>query len=101
MIQSDWVGYYTIYENHSISAYQILLKSVTEQVIFGVSVTIATAKSGDHDYHLHLVEQHNTGPTTTMTLTAYVALCSGPMGKPVQPQLVVLGSMSLGGSCIT
>ncbi len=60
----------------------------------------ATAKSGDHDYHLHVVELHNTGPTNTMTLAAFVALCSGLLGKPVQSQLVVLGSMSLGGSIV-
>ena len=60
----------------------------------------ASVKTGDHDYHLHIVELHNTGPTTAMTLTAFVALCSGVLGKPVQSQLVVLGSMSLGGSII-
>ena len=35
-----------------------------------------------------------------MTLAAFVALCSGILGKPVQSQMVVLGSMSLGGSII-
>ena len=35
-----------------------------------------------------------------MTLTAFVALCSAVLGKPVQSQLVVLGSMSLGGSIV-
>ena len=60
----------------------------------------ATAKSGDHDYHLHVVELHNTGPTTTMTLAAFIALCSGLLGKPVQSQIVVLGSMSLGGNIV-
>jgi ATP-dependent Lon protease len=35
-----------------------------------------------------------------MTLSAFVALCSGLLAKPVQSQLVVLGSMSLGGSII-
>jgi ATP-dependent Lon protease len=60
----------------------------------------ASAKPGDHDFHLHVVELHNSGPTTAMTLTAFVALCSGILGKPVQSQLVVLGSMSLGGSVI-
>ena len=58
----------------------------------------ASVKAGDHDYHLHIVELHNTGPTTTMTLAAFVALCSGVLGKPLQSQLVVLGSMSLGGN---
>ena len=60
----------------------------------------ASMKAGDHDYHLHIVELHNTGPTTAMTLSTFVALCSGVMGKPLQSQMVVLGSMSLGGSII-
>jgi len=60
----------------------------------------ATPKSGDHDYHLHVVELQNTGPTTTMTLAAFTALCSGLIGKPLQSQLVILGSMSLGGNIV-
>ena len=60
----------------------------------------ASVKAGDHNYHLHIVELHNTGPTNMMTLTAFVALCSAVLGKPVQSQLVVLGSMSLGGSIV-
>ena len=57
-------------------------------------------KAGDHNYHLHVVELHNTGPTHAMTLAAFVALCSAVFGKPLQHQMVVLGSMSLGGSII-
>ena len=60
----------------------------------------ASAKPGDHNFHLHIVELHNTGPTNAMTLCAFVALCSGILGKPVQSQLVVLGSMSLGGNIV-
>jgi ATP-dependent Lon protease len=60
----------------------------------------ASAKPGDHNFHLHVVELHNTGPTTAMTLTAFVALCSGILSKPVQSQLIILGSMSLGGNII-
>jgi len=60
----------------------------------------ASVKVGDHDYHLHIVELHNTGPTAAMTLTAFIALCSAVMGKPLQSQMVVLGSMSLGGNII-
>ena len=55
-------------------------------------------KTGDQNYHLHVVELHNTGPTTDMTLATFVAMCSAGFGKPVQEQLVVLGTMSLGGS---
>ncbi len=60
----------------------------------------ASAKPADHNFHLHVVELQNTGPTTAMTLATFVALCSGILGKTVQSQMVVLGSMSLGGSII-
>jgi len=43
---------------------------------------------------------HNTGPTTATTLAAFVALCSALLGKPLQQQMVVLGSMSLGGNIV-
>ena len=58
----------------------------------------ASIKPGDHDYHLHIVELHNTGPTTAMTPGRFVALCSAVLGKPIQSQMVVLGSMRLGGN---
>jgi len=35
-----------------------------------------------------------------MTLASFVALCSGLFGKPIQQQMVILGSMSLGGSIV-
>ncbi|WP_354268816.1 protease Lon-related BREX system protein BrxL [Bradyrhizobium japonicum] len=62
-----------------------------------VSVSV---KSGDHDYHVQVVELNNTGPTTSLTLSSFVALCSGALGKSIQPQMVVLGSMSLGGNIV-
>ncbi len=60
----------------------------------------AAAKAADHDYHLHIVELHNSGPATVMTLAAFVALCSAVLGKPVQSRLVILGTMSLGGNLV-
>lgn len=60
----------------------------------------ASAKAGDFDYHLHVVELHNTGPAETLTLAGFVCLCSGLLGKSVQSQMVVLGDMSLGGSIV-
>ena len=60
----------------------------------------ASIKAGDHDYHVHIVELHNSGPTTAMTLATFVALCSAVIGKPLQSQIVVLGSMSLGGNIV-
>lgn len=58
------------------------------------------AKAGDHDFHLHAVELHNTGAARAMTLASFVAFCSGALGKPIQSQMVVLGDMSLGGSVV-
>ena len=60
----------------------------------------AMAKAGNNDYHLHVVELHNTGPTPVLNLVSFVALCSGVLGKPIQSQMVILGGMSLGGSII-
>ena len=60
----------------------------------------ASIKAGDHDYHLHVVELQNTGPTNALTLSSFVALCSGIFGNALEPQLVVLGSMSLGGNIV-
>ena len=65
-----------------------------------VSNVSASIKIGDHEHHLHIVELHNTGPTTALTLSAFVALCSASMGKPLQSQIVILGSMSLGGNIV-
>jgi len=60
----------------------------------------AGAKAGDHDYHIHVVELHNTGAARAMTLAGFIAYCSGVLQKPLQGQMVVLGDMSLGGSII-
>lgn len=57
----------------------------------------ATSKFSEHEYHLHVVELHSTGPSTATSLSALIALCSVLLAKPVQEQMVVLGSMTLGG----
>jgi len=57
-------------------------------------------KVSENDYHLQIVELHNTGPTNAMTLTTFIALCSAVLGKPIQSQMIILGSMSLGGNII-
>ena len=58
------------------------------------------SKVGDHDYHLHIVEMHNTGAATALTMCSFISFCSGLMGKPLQSQMVILGDMSLGGTII-
>ncbi|MGB8144855.1 MAG: BREX system Lon protease-like protein BrxL, partial [Chromatiaceae bacterium] len=65
-----------------------------------ISRVSGSAKAGDHDYHLHTIELHNSGAPKALTLPGFVALCSGILQKPIQGQMVVLGDMSLGGSVI-
>ena len=60
----------------------------------------AGAKASSFDYHLHAVELHNTGAAKAITLASVVAFCSALLQKPLQPQMVVLGDMSLGGNII-
>lgn len=60
----------------------------------------ASAKPSERDYHLHIVELHNTGPSDMMTLPCLVAFCSGLLARPVQGSMVILGNMSLGGSIV-
>ena len=57
----------------------------------------AAAKFSEHEYHLHVVELHSTGPSTTTSLAALIAFCSVLLAKPIQEQMVILGSMTLGG----
>ena len=65
-----------------------------------VSRVSASVKAGDNNYHIHVVELQNSGPANTLSLAGFVALCSAIMQKPVQSQLVILGSMSLGGNIV-
>ena len=65
-----------------------------------ISRVSSMCKTGDHDFHLHIVEMQNTGPVSSLTLCSFIALCSGLTGKPMQDRMIVLGDMSLGGSII-
>jgi ATP-dependent Lon protease len=52
------------------------------------------------DYLMHIQDIHGVGMTPELALAAFVALCSGALGRPPQSQLVVLGSLSIGGTII-
>ena len=52
------------------------------------------------DYLMHVQDIHGVGMTSELVLAAFVALCLGALGKPPQSQLVVLGSLSIGGTII-
>ena len=60
-----------------------------------VSGTISTTNK---DFLMHIQDIHGIGITGELSLTALIALCSGALLKPIQSELVVLGTMSIGGT---
>lgn len=50
------------------------------------------------DYLLHLQDLQGIGVTSELSLAAFIGMCSGALKKPIQSQMVVLGSMSIGGT---
>lgn len=52
----------------------------------------------NRDYMMHVQDIGGIGMTSELSLAAFVGLCSGAMKRPVQSQLVVLGSLSIGGT---
>jgi len=52
----------------------------------------------NNDFLMHVQDLQGIGLTSELSLTAFIALCSGALRRPVQSQLVVLGSMSIGGT---
>lgn len=50
------------------------------------------------DYLMHVQDLQGIGVTSELSLAAFIAMCSGALKKPVQSQMVVLGTMSIGGT---
>ncbi|MDW7730720.1 MAG: protease Lon-related BREX system protein BrxL [Bacillota bacterium] len=60
-----------------------------------ISGTISLQTS---DYLMHVQDLQGIGMTSALALAAFIALCSGALKKHLQSQMVVLGSMSIGGT---
>ncbi len=52
----------------------------------------------DKDYTLQFQDLQGVGIGESLSLIAFIALCSGALQKTVQNQMVILGSMSIGGT---
>ena len=52
----------------------------------------------NNDYLMHVQDLQGIGMTSELALSAFIALCSGALKKHLQSQMVVLGSMSIGGT---
>ena len=50
------------------------------------------------DYLLHIEDLQGNGPSKDISLASFVAMCSNVLKKPMQGSLVILGSMSIGGT---
>ncbi len=50
------------------------------------------------DYLLHVEDLQGVGSSKNISLATYVAMCSSTLNKPIQSNLVILGSMSIGGT---
>lgn len=60
-----------------------------------ISASISTTAK---DYLMHVQDVNGVGMTSSLSLAAIIAMCSGALMKPVQSQLAVLGSVSIGGT---
>ena len=60
-----------------------------------ISASISTTNK---DYLMHIQDVNGVGMTSSLSLAAIIAMCSGALNKAVQSQLAVLGSVSIGGT---
>ena len=58
----------------------------------------ASIQTENVDYLLHVDDLQGVGASKEVSLAAFVAMCSSALRKPIQGSLVVLGSMSIGGT---
>lgn len=57
----------------------------------------ASSRFSEHEFHLHFVDLQSSGNSHSSSLSSLVSCCSILLRKPVQEQMVILGSMTLGG----
>lgn len=58
----------------------------------------ASIQINDVDYLLHIEDLQGVGASKDVSLASFVAMCSSSLKKPMQGSLVILGSMSIGGT---
>ena len=58
----------------------------------------ASIQTDDLDYLLHIEDLQGIGASKDVSLASFVAMCSSALKKPMQGSLVILGSMSIGGT---
>lgn len=83
------------------------VKAIKESIKIAQTYFLANAKHisqtislENRDYLMNITDVQATNPESDMSLAIFVSLCSAALARPVSAQLVVLGSMTLGGSII-
>jgi len=73
--------------NTAINYFKANAKSISQMI-----------KTKEKDYFIHIQDLYGVGMTSDIALIYFISLCSGSLNKPVEEQLVVLGTMTIGGS---
>jgi len=63
-----------------------------------ISQSISTKEK---DYFVNIQDMYGVGMTKDLALAIFISFCSGALEKPVQEQLAILGTMTIGGSIST
>ena len=58
----------------------------------------ATIQIENVDYLLHIEDLQGVGSSKDVSLASYVAMCSSALKKPIQGSMVILGSLTIGGT---
>lgn len=76
------------------------IKEATNYIQANLHRVSLNAKYKEYDYHLKATDLNGIGKSKDIELAIFVSLCSGILEKPLLSQMVVLGSMSIGGTII-
>jgi len=60
-----------------------------------------TISTKEKDYFLHVQDMYGVEMTKDIALSVFISFCSDALEKPVQEQLAILGTMTIGGSIST
>ncbi len=76
------------------------IKEATNYIQANLHQIQANLKYKDFDYHIKASDLNGVGKSNGIALSMFISLCSGILNRPLLPQMVVLGSMSIGGTII-
>jgi len=76
------------------------IKEATNYIQANLHRVSLNTKYKDFDYHLKATDLNGIGKSKDIELAIFISLCSGILKKPLLSQMVILGSMSIGGTII-